>query len=159
MKIQDKLAAARRQYKEAVEQQAATAEILHALRRSSADPQPVFEAIIEHAHRLCGAIFSVVLRYDGERLHVVAERLVNAAGRRALRAMYPAKPRRDHSIGRAVLEGRPTHSADLPNDARFPANRNAFLKAFPYRAGVTVPLRRTGKVIGAISTARAEARA
>jgi GAF domain-containing protein len=153
-----KLAVALEEYKEAVEQQAATADILHALSRSSSDPQPVFEAIVEHAHRLCGAVFSILYRYDGNVMTVVADR-VNAKASRILRTIYPAPPRRDHIVGRALLEGRVMHSADVPNDPRFRANRNAFMKAMPFRAGLEVPLLRNGVVVGAIAVGRVEAKA
>src|SRR5688572_21164204 len=153
-----KLAVALEEYKEAVEQQAATAEILRALSRSSSDPQPVFEAIVEHAHRLCGAVFSILYRYDGSMMTVVADR-VNAKASRILRNLYPAPPRRDHIVGRAILDGRVVHSSDVPNDPRFPGNRNAFMKLVPFRAGLEVPLLRNGTVVGAIAVGRFEPKA
>jgi len=156
-----KLATALREYKQAVEREVATADILRALARSSTDPQPVFDAIVEHAHRLCGAVFSVVYRYDGALIHVVADKQVSARSSQLLRSLYPMAPRRDHIIGRCVLEGRPVHSADVPNDRRFPANRqkrNAFSKALYYRAGFAVPLLRNDAVVGAIAVARLEPR-
>src|SRR5260370_33121737 len=67
-----KLAAAQAAYKEATEQQAATAEILRAMSRSLVDAQPVFQTIVEHAHRLCGAVYSVLCRYDGSMISVLA---------------------------------------------------------------------------------------
>jgi GAF domain-containing protein len=153
-----KLAVVLREHNEAIEQQAATAEILRALSRSSTNPQPVFEAMVEHAHRLCGAVFSILYRYDGSVMTVVADR-VNAKASRILRSLYPAPPRRDHIVGRAILEGRVMHSADIRNDPRFPGNRNAFMKAVPFRAALEVPLLRNGAVIGAIAVGRLEPKA
>jgi GAF domain-containing protein len=153
-----KLADALKENKETLEQQAATADILRALSRSSSDPQPVFEAIVEHAHRLCGAVFSILYRYDGSMMTVVADR-VNAKASRILRNLYPAPPRRDHIVGRAILDGRVVHSSDVPNDPRFPGNRNAFMKLVPFRAGLEVPLLRNGTVVGAIAVGRFEPKA
>jgi len=150
-----KLAVALSEHKETLEQQRATAEILRAISSSSTDPQPVFEAIVEHAHRLCGAVFSILYRYDGNVMTVVADR-VNARASRMLRTLYPAAPRRDHIVGRAILDAKVIHSSDVPNDPRFPGNRNAFMKAMPFRAGLEVPLLRNGAVLGVIAVGRLE---
>jgi GAF domain-containing protein len=162
-----KLAVALREYKEAIEQQAATADILRALARSSNDPQPIFRAIVENAHRLCGAIYTILYRYDGKMMDVAASKQPTAAatriGREVARKIYPAPPQRDHIVGCVILEGQPIQSVDLPNDARFPANRNAFTKLLrrggtPRRAVLVVPLLLDGTVLGAISVGRAEAK-
>jgi GAF domain-containing protein/anti-sigma regulatory factor (Ser/Thr protein kinase) len=145
--------------RDALAQQAATAEILGALSRASVDAQPVFEAIVENAHRLCGAVFSILYRYDGKIISVVAERQVSRKASSALRSAYPAAPRRGHIVGRAILERRPQHSADVPRDARFPDNRNAFARLVRYRAGLAMPLLRGKSVVGAIATGRLESKA
>jgi GAF domain-containing protein len=158
-----KLAVALKEYKEAVEQQAATAEILRALSRSSGDPQSVFQAIVDNAHRLCGAVYSILYRYDAENMHVVAAQPVVAAVQRIAKSLYPAPPQRDHIVGRAILDGKPVHTLDVQNDPRFPGNRTGerarLAKLRPRRAVLAVPLLRNGAVIGAISVGRAEARA
>jgi GAF domain-containing protein/anti-sigma regulatory factor (Ser/Thr protein kinase) len=154
-----RLGIALREYREAFEQQEATAEILRALSRSSLDPQPVFDAIVQSAHRLCGAVFSILYRYDGKMLSIAADRQESAEASRVLRSMYPQAPRRDHIIGRAVLDGQAVHTVDLGTDKRFPANRNPHLKLVRFRAALVVPLLREGAVIGAIATGRLEGKA
>jgi hypothetical protein len=57
---------------EAVDQRAATSEILRVISTSPADAQPVFEAIVRNAARLCDAEFSAVARFDDGLLHLVA---------------------------------------------------------------------------------------
>jgi hypothetical protein len=60
------------QLEEAHQQQIATNEVLSIIRRSPADSQLVFDAIVESATRLCGGIFSVVYLSENDRLRVAA---------------------------------------------------------------------------------------
>ena len=150
-----RLAVALREHKEALEQQAASAEILRAMSKSPGDAQPVFQAIVDKAHRLCGAAYSVLYRYDGKLISVVAARDVNANVTRVLRSRYPRPAERDKIVGRTLLEAKAFHTADLYGDRRFRPSR----PIIPRRAVVGVPLVRDGTVLGAISCGRVEARA
>jgi two-component system, NtrC family, sensor kinase len=70
--LQEQLDRRTRELNEALEHQTATSEVLDLISRTPTDIQPVFDAIIESAVRLCDAVFGVVWRYDGELLDYAA---------------------------------------------------------------------------------------
>jgi two-component system, NtrC family, sensor kinase len=62
----------RRELAEALEQQAATSDVLRMIARSPGDLQSVMDAIAENAARLCDADDAVVRRVDGDALEFVS---------------------------------------------------------------------------------------
>ncbi len=66
------LTEAHAQVTESLEQQTATGEILRVIASSPTDLQPVMEAVVENAARVCGATDSSIFRLEGENLRIVA---------------------------------------------------------------------------------------
>jgi transcriptional regulator with GAF, ATPase, and Fis domain len=57
---------------EALEQQTATSEVLRVISSSAGELEPVFQAMLENAVRICEAKFGTMYRYDGDMFHPTA---------------------------------------------------------------------------------------
>ena len=141
---------------EALEQQTATSDILRVISSSPTDEQPVFEAIVENARRLCDAAYSLVLLAEDGQLRLAAVRGVDAAGVDALHQAYPRPIARDTTSGRTILDRRIVH---LPDSTLDPEYTHPLRDTIALRSILSVPIFREGSPIGAISVWRGEPRA
>ena len=149
----------RKRLAEALEQQSATAEILRVIAASPGDAQPVFEAIVTNASRLCEAEFSAVARFENGLLHLAAVSNMAAAETAAYQSLFPREPGRHFIIGRAFVEGRPVHVEDVLTDPEYDPHTLAVLQgAATYRSYIGIPILRNGVPIGAIGCGRRERR-
>ena len=151
-----KLAVALREYKEAVEQQAATAAILRTVSGAQTDLQPVFEVIAKSARQLLNGRYAVVVRRLGDSLHLVAHTATTKAGDKALEKLFPAKLTGQGTIGKTVLSGKPSWIADVETDPGYSPSFRAGARARGYRSLLAVPIICKGESIGAISVTRRE---
>ena len=154
VRLFEEVQAQRREVTEALEHQTATSEVLNVISRSPTNAQPVFDAIVESASRLCDAVFSVVWRYDGNLLHYAASHNFTPEVLDLIIKTYPKPPDRSVVAGRAILDGRIAHVPDMLAD---PAYAHELALAGNWRASVAVPMLRDGKPVGAISVGKAEA--
>src|SRR5215475_1339372 len=151
---QERLDQRTRERDEALEQQAATAEILKVIKTSPADAQPVFETIVRNAVSLCSGLFANVFRFDGELLHFVASHNVGPNYVDLIKSTYPRRPDRSQVAGRAVLAKSVVRLEDALTD---PDYDQRFPRAMSWRRLLGVPMLREGEAIGAIVVGWAEA--
>jgi GAF domain-containing protein len=142
---------------EALEQQTATAEILRVISGSPVDLQPVFDAIVRNAVKLCGAAFGGLHRLDGDRITLEAQYGVPADELAILQHdVFPIPLSRESATGRAILDRAVAHIRDIRADADF---RTPSLKTMQdYRTVLAVPLVREGAPIGALALWRPQVR-
>src|SRR5262249_23506907 len=58
--------------RESLQQQTATSEVLKVISSSPGELEPVFQALLENATRICEAKFGTLFQYDAKFLHRVA---------------------------------------------------------------------------------------
>jgi PAS domain S-box-containing protein len=144
------LEARNRDLTETLEQQTATSEILRVISSSPTDVQPVFDTIARNAARLCEALDAVVYNVDGDALRPIAHHGSVTTGSVPLV--------RDTLNGRAVLERRTIHVADLwAEREEFPIGA-AISQREGTRSMVCIPLLLEGRAIGTIGVRRTEVR-
>jgi signal transduction histidine kinase len=139
--------------REALEQQTATAEILQVINSSPGDLGPVFEAILEKAHRLCDSSNGTLFLRDADlRFRPAAMRGVPESIADRVRDGLGA----DAPLFRPLLAGeRFVHIVDMAG-IDHPMIRLA--RDSGVRALLSLPLRTGNEVVGVIVAARFEAR-
>src|SRR5262249_23901213 len=111
--------------------------------------QPVLDAVAESAARLCESFDSAIFRREGDRLLLAAHH-----GPIPVARTIPLV--RESVNGRAVLDGRTIHIADLEAKAEeFPVGA-ALTRGEGVHAHLSVPLMREGVAIGTINLRRTE---
>jgi two-component system, NtrC family, sensor kinase len=146
------LTQAHAQVTETLEQQTATGEILRIIAGSPADLQPVLNALVESAGRLCEAADTFLLLAEGDQLRVTALHPFVEGG------AISNPIHRDWVAGRAVLEGRTVHLEDLANaQGEFPLGREIAVR-LGHRTVLATPLVCKGVPIGALFLRRRQVR-
>jgi signal transduction histidine kinase len=136
-----------RELAEAREQQTATSEVLRVIGTSPSDEQPVYQTIVRSAVSLCGSLFALVFRFDGELLHFAAGHSARSGYVELLKTKHPMRPDNSQVAGRVVLTKSVVRLkdalADPDYDQRFPLSGG-------WRRMLGIPMLREGDLLGVI---------
>ena len=143
-----------RELSEALEQQTATSEVLGVISSSPGELEPVFQAMLENATRICEAKFGSLVLFEGDAyrrvaLHNAPTAFVEEQGRSPLLPLT-ASP----TLSRVTATKQVVHLADIlaeqPNEA--------IAKLGGARSVLCVPLLKDDRAVGVISIYRQEVR-
>ncbi|HEY9359853.1 MAG TPA: GAF domain-containing protein, partial [Xanthobacteraceae bacterium] len=161
VRLFDEVHARTRDLSGALEQQTATSEVLRIISSSPGDLQPVFEAILSNATRLCGANFGTLYLCDGDAFRAAAFHNAPAAFIEA-RKNKLLRPGPDTTLGDAARTKRVAQVLDSMNREPY-RQRDPFVVAGAelggYRTIVSVPMLKEDTLLGVISIYRQEVRA
>jgi signal transduction histidine kinase len=157
------LAEARRQAAEALEQQTATSEVLQVISSSAGQLEPVFQAILANATRICEAKLGTMYLCESDALRMVALHGAPPSYAEARRRNPVIRPRPESSLGRALATRQAVQIADIRDEADYgdpvPGATGVLLASHAgARTVVCVPMLREAELIGTIIIFRREVR-
>jgi signal transduction histidine kinase/HAMP domain-containing protein len=146
---------------EALEQQTATSEVLRVISSSHGNLEPVFNAMLANATRICDAAYGNLFLRDGSKFRAVA---VHSKEKYADLRQNPDIDLREHPkipLARLANTGEVIHYPDLRTDESYLAKDPRIVELVDVagaRTLMAVPMLKEGAIIGAINVYRQEVR-
>src|SRR5262245_60223952 len=159
--LERRLAKAERQLSEALQRQTATDDVLRVIAGSHGELEPVFQAMLENATRICGAKFAVMWLAEGDGFRSVAMHGLPPAHVEERQREPVIRPVPEDPLSRLARTKQIVHIADLKDD-------EAYIKGYPpLRAVVDAgggrtllvgPMRKDNALVGAVAIYAQEVR-
>src|SRR5499425_2837422 len=143
-----------RELSAALEQQAATSEVLRVIGGSPGDLEPVFNAMLEKAVQVCEAKFGILFRYEGGMVHPTAMLNVPPAYAEFLIRQGAFAPQPGQLFGRICQTKKVIHIVDRATEEQ----QSPSVRYGGPRSCIAVPMLKANDLIGAFFIYRAEVR-
>src|SRR5262245_54023718 len=145
--------------REALEQQTATSEVLQVISSSPGKLEPVFDAMLASATRLCDAKFASLLLSEGDQLRRVSVHNAPAALVEHWKRTPLVRPNPESALGRAALTKQVAQIDDYRTSPAYLAQDPLVVAGFElggYRAALAVPMLKDDVLVGVIIIYRQE---
>ena len=151
----------KRELHEALEQQTATSEVLRVVSNSLGDLQPVFDAMLANATKICAAEFGVLWLSEGEQFRCVALHNAPSAFADQYKGEPVVHPARGTGLRQLLDTRKVTQVADMTTIQPYIERDPFVVKSVElggYRSVVNVPMLKENELVGAISIYHREVR-
>jgi len=142
---------------ESLEQQTATSEVLQVLSSSPGELEPVFQAMLASATRICGAKFGMLYLYEGDCFRDVAHHNVPPALAEHRRLHPVFRPGPSTGLGRVAATKQTAHISDITAEQAYIDGDPTLVmgvKLGGYRTVLSVPMLKENRLVGAINIYR-----
>jgi signal transduction histidine kinase len=152
--LEKKLEVRERELAEALEQQTATSEVLKVISSSPDDLEPVFNAMLKNATRICGAKFGILFRFEGGLFHPAAMLDAPPAFADFLARQGGFAPEPGRLFGRLSQTKKVIHVDDRATEP----DPSPSVRYGGARSSIAVPMLRKNELVGAFFIYRTEVR-
>ena len=145
--------------RESLQQQTATADVLKVISSSTGELQPVFEAVLENATRLCAAKFGTLYLCEGDAFRTTAMHNVPPAFAEVRRRDPLIHPEPGSLLRRLVDSKKPVDVPDVTAEQAYIERQPRHVTAVElggFRSMLGMPMLKDGNVVGAIVIYRQE---
>ena len=147
--------------RESLQQQTATADVLKVISSSPGELEPVFQAMLEKAVRVCGAKFGILFLAEGDGFRTTAMHNVPRAFAEKREREPFLRPPAGSPLGRVMRTRQVAHIADITTEQGYAEGHQPLMDLAELggaRTAVCVPMLKNDELVGAITIYQKEVR-